>query len=204
MASDVALLQLQQPVVFTPDVLPACLPGPDTMMPMHTYCWVTGWGMLTETDFLPRPSQLQEGQVSLLDTRICKVFFQVPNPSGQKYSINEDVLCAGTMSDNKSICRGDSGGPLSCQLNDTWFLMGLSSWSLPCRRPVSPSVFTRLTHFSSWIREKQRDTPPPPWQKPVSSNGPSSTGAIPGSRVHRARLLSQALSLLLLSLLGVP
>ncbi|KAM5312404.1 serine protease 40-like [Glossophaga mutica] len=111
------------------------------------------------------------------------------------------------MSDDKSICRGDSGGPLSCQLNATWFLMGLSSWSLPCHRPVSPSIFTRLTHFSSWIREKQKNTPPPERHKRVSSSSgpPSSEGAASGSWVRRAQLLSQALlPLLLLSLLRVP
>ena len=103
--------------------------------------------------------------------------------------------------------QGDSGGPLSCQLNNTWFVMGLSSWSLPCHRPVNPSVFTRLTHFSRWIREKQRATPPPTASphRPATTNGPSSAGAFPRPGFRTAWLLSQALPLLLLlSLLGVP
>ncbi|XP_053772346.1 serine protease 40 [Desmodus rotundus] len=207
MGNDVALLQLRQAVAFTSHVLPACLPGPNTTLPAHAACWITGWGMLTESDFLPRPFQLQEGQVSLLESRICRVFFQAPDPSGQKYNIDEGVLCAGTMSDGTSICRGDSGGPLSCQLNNTWFVMGLSSWSLPCHRPVNPSVFTRLTHFSRWIREKQRATPPPTASphRPATTNGPSSAGAFPRPGFRTAWLLSQALPLLLLlSLLGVP
>lgn len=118
---------------------------------------------------------------------LCPVAHELPPPSAQ----------------------GDSGGPLSCQLNNTWFLMGLSSWSLPCRAPVGPSIFTRLSHFSDWILERQRDTPPPAWSPhgPVSSNAPPSTGAILESGVCRARLLSQAPPLLLLlplPLLRVP
>ncbi|KAF6084243.1 hypothetical protein HJG60_008523 [Phyllostomus discolor] len=207
LSNDLALLQLRRPVDFTPHILPICLPEPDTMLPIYATCWVTGWGKLTENDFLPRPSQLQEGRVSLLDRRVCKVFFQASDPQGPQYTIDEGVLCAGTMRDNKSICRGDSGGPLSCQLNDTWFLAGLSSWSLPCRSPVSPSVFTRLAHFSDWVLERQKENPPPPrspQHKPASSHGPSSMGAVPGSGVHRARLLSQALPLLLPPLLLPP
>lgn len=55
MGSDLALLQLRQPVAFTPHVLPACLPGPDTSLPTYTPCWVTGWGMLTEHGERGRP-----------------------------------------------------------------------------------------------------------------------------------------------------
>ncbi|GAB5575559.1 serine protease 40-like [Prionailurus iriomotensis] len=162
MGSDIALLQLHLSVNFTSHILPACLPGPTMKLPLHNSCWITGWGMITEDDFLAAPFQLQEGEVGIIDSEVCKMYFQSPDSSSSEYSIHEDMFCAGDLMTGKSICRGDSGGPLVCKLNGgTWFLMGLSSWSQACRYPIGPSVFTRLTYFSHWISEKRSTLPNP-------------------------------------------
>ncbi|XP_046939503.1 serine protease 40-like [Lynx rufus] len=162
MGSDIALLQLHLSVNFTSHILPACLPGPTMKLPLHSSCWITGWGMITEDDFLAAPFQLQEGEVGIIDSEVCKMYFQSPDSSSSEYSIHEDMFCAGDLMTGKSICRGDSGGPLVCKLNGgTWFLMGLSSWSQACRYPIGPSVFTRLTYFSHWISEKRSTLPNP-------------------------------------------
>ncbi|XP_070263604.1 serine protease 40-like [Myotis yumanensis] len=204
MGSDIALLQLHWSVNFTSHVLPACLPEPNATLPPHTSCWITGWGMITEEEFLPPPSQLQEGEVGIIDNEVCKIYFQSPNTS--KYSLHEDMLCAGDLITGKSICRGDSGGPLVCKLNNTWFLMGLSSWSLACHQPISPSVFTRLTYFSSWISEKQEASPnpdpssAPPQSKPPALDDFNSLGTVHKPRSCTTLVFSQTFPLLLISL----
>lgn len=48
MGSDITLLQLYRPVDFSDYIRPVCLPGPNTQLPPHTSCWITGWGMVTE------------------------------------------------------------------------------------------------------------------------------------------------------------
>lgn len=50
MGSDITLLQLHLSVSFTSHILPACLPGPTTKLSLHSSCWITGWGMITEGD----------------------------------------------------------------------------------------------------------------------------------------------------------
>nr|XP_025711160.1 serine protease 40 isoform X2 [Callorhinus ursinus] len=178
MGSDIALLQLHLSVNFTSHILPACLPGPTTKLPIHSSCWITGWGMITEDD-----------------------------SSSSEYSIHEDMFCAGDLMTGKSICRGDSGGPLVCKLNSsTWFLMGLSSWSLACRYPISPSVFTRLTYFSSWISEKQKNSPnpepsfAPPQEKPPILSDFTSLGTVHKPSTCITLVSSQTSLLLLISL----
>ncbi|XP_025711170.1 serine protease 40 isoform X2 [Callorhinus ursinus] len=207
MGSDIALLQLHLSVNFTSHILPACLPGPTTKLPIHSSCWITGWGMITEDDFLASPLQLQEGEVGIVDSEICKIYFQSPDSSSSEYSIHEDMFCAGDLMTGKSICRGDSGGPLVCKLNSsTWFLMGLSSWSLACRYPISPSVFTRLTYFSSWISEKQKNSPnpepsfAPPQEKPPILSDFTSLGTVHKPSTCITLVSSQTSLLLLISL----
>ncbi len=56
---------------------------------------------------------------------------------------------------NFFLIKGDSGGPLVCEKSDGAFvLVGLTSWgSSQCTTAGAPSVFTRLTDFTSWIAE---------------------------------------------------
>ncbi|XP_054334327.1 serine protease 40-like isoform X3 [Pongo pygmaeus] len=128
-------------------------------------------------------------------------------PSSSDYTIHEDMLCAGDLITGKAICRGDSGGPLVCPLNGTWFLMGLSSWSLDCCSPIGPSVFTRLTDFTNWINQKKTEGPPPePALAPPQETPPALDSMTSQGTVHKpglcAALLAAHTFLLLLILLG--
>uniref|UniRef100_A0A8C8ZYB1 Peptidase S1 domain-containing protein n=1 Tax=Prolemur simus TaxID=1328070 RepID=A0A8C8ZYB1_PROSS len=140
-----------------------------------------------------------------IENQFCGNYFP-SDPSGgsnNTYEIHDDMLCAGDLINGKSICRGDSGGPLVCRVNSTWFLVGLSSWSLDCRMPVSPSVFTRLTYFANWVKEKKESASvpdiveAPPEEKPPSLSGPSSLGTVHKPRSCMALVSSQTLLLLL-------
>ncbi|XP_066093632.1 serine protease 40-like [Saccopteryx bilineata] len=105
LAKDIALLQLHLSVTFNSYILPACLPGPDAILPLYTACWLTGWGMVTEDEFLKPPSQLQEAEVGVMGSSSCNLYFQSPNSMDSKYSVHEDMLCAGNLLSGKSLCR---------------------------------------------------------------------------------------------------
>ncbi|KAG8513183.1 Serine protease 40 [Galemys pyrenaicus] len=185
MGNDITLLQLSLSVNFTSHILPACIMGHDKVLPSGLSCWVTGWGMVTEDDFLSRPYHLQEAEVGIISSDICKSYFQMPASGG--LNVPDDVLCAADLLTGKATCRGDSGGPLVCKLNDTWYLVGLSSWSADCRPPILPSVFTRLTSFTDWITETQAGSPnPPPELAPPQDKPPALNNfLISRGAVHR-------------------
>ena len=61
--------------------------------------------LLTPADFLAAPFQLQEGEVGIIDSEVCKMYFQSPDSSSSEYSIHEDMFCAGDLMTGKSICR---------------------------------------------------------------------------------------------------
>ncbi|KAM5280087.1 serine protease 40-like [Ctenodactylus gundi] len=163
MGSDIVLMQLHRPVEFNTHILPVCIPDNTTQLSTFTPCWISGWGMITENKFLPAPLQLQEAKVALLENDFCASYYQPPpdvNPANA-YIVKEDMLCASDLTNEKSICRGDSGGPLVCEVEEIWYLIGLSSWSSDCIHPIGPSVFTRITYFTNWINEKKQENPDP-------------------------------------------
>ncbi|XP_048201727.1 serine protease 40-like [Perognathus longimembris pacificus] len=182
--SDIILLQLYSPVEFNSHILPACVPSNSTKLSANRPCWISGWGMVTEDRFLPEPLQLQEAEVILIENQNCASYFQPPDPnSSGHYTVKDDVVCAWNLRQGVSICRGDSGGPLVCPLSDgTWYLVGLSSWSVACYHPIdSPSVFTRVSYFFDWIQEKKQTSgDPAPGSEPQDENAP----ALVGSREH--------------------
>ena len=70
--------------------------------------------------------------------------------------------------------QGDSGGPLVCKLNDTWYLMGLASFSTPCEKPIGPGIFTKVSYYNQWITEKQKSSPnPDPSTAPAEEKPPA-------------------------------
>nr|XP_034366998.1 putative serine protease 47 isoform X2 [Arvicanthis niloticus] len=154
------MVQLRLAVNFTSYVAPACLPSKDTQLYNHTSCWITGWGMLSEDTKLSPPFSLQEGEVGIIENELCDALYGQRADQSRNY-VHEEMLCAGGLSTGKSICRGDSGGPLICYHISVWVLVGLASWGLDCRHPIYPSIFTRITYFTDWISQVKRLTPLP-------------------------------------------
>ncbi|XP_076014040.1 transmembrane protease serine 7 [Genypterus blacodes] len=142
---DIALLQLKKPwpPSLSPLVQPVCLPAPSQSLTHNHHCWVTGWGYRSEEDKV-LPTVLQKAKVPILRQSECK----------KRYGpVSSRMLCAGVPSGEKDACRGDSGGPLSCQApgGGRWFLIGIVSWGAGCGRPNLPGVYTRVNKFTSWI-----------------------------------------------------
>lgn len=50
-----------------------------------------------------------------------------------------------------SLLQGDSGGPLVCDVNGVWELVGATSWGLQNCPTSSPTVYTRVSNYLSWI-----------------------------------------------------
>jgi len=46
--------------------------------------------------------------------------------------------------------QGDSGGPLMIN-QGRWMQVGIVSWGIGCGKGQFPGVYTRVTHFMSWI-----------------------------------------------------
>ena len=97
--NDYAILRLANPVTFTNEVSPACLPADLSNTFAGVLATVTGWGTLSSGG--NRPTAMQEVDVTVTTNTECN------NAYG---SITANMVCAADS--GKDSCQGDSGGPL--------------------------------------------------------------------------------------------
>ncbi|XP_066497915.1 prostasin-like [Hoplias malabaricus] len=160
--NDIALLQLNSSVTFTPFIRPVCLAATGSTFFNGTLTWVTGWG---DTDFgvsLPAPMTLQEVQVPVIGNRKCNCLYEVG-------AITNNMLCAGLLAGGKDSCQGDSGGPLVSKQGGIWVQAGIVSFGEGCALPNFPGVYTRVSEYENWI--KQQITSNQPGYVTYSSSG---------------------------------
>ncbi|NXE24463.1 FA11 factor, partial [Ardeotis kori] len=142
---DIALMKLDKPMNFTDLQLPICLPSKEDANILYTDCWVVGWGYRKEkgrvTDIL------QKATVPLMSKEECQARYR-------KRRIGDKVICAGYDEGGRDACKGDSGGPLACEHEEVWYLVGITSWGEGCARPRQPGVYTKVAEYSDWILEK--------------------------------------------------
>ncbi|NXM20355.1 ACRO protein, partial [Ploceus nigricollis] len=156
-SNDIALLELNEPVQCSPYIQLACVADPTLRVSQLRNCWIAGWGVTAEGEHLQRQSyqekdedssdHLQEAKVQLIDVKLC-------NSSGwNSGKIHTHNLCAGYPQGRIDTCQGDSGGPLMCQDNhdDSWWVVGVTSWGRGCARARRPGVYTSTQHFYDWI-----------------------------------------------------
>ncbi|NXB51884.1 ACRO protein, partial [Leucopsar rothschildi] len=149
MSSDIALLELTEPVQCSPYIQLACVA--DAILGMsvsqeHNNCWIAGWGAVTARNKNPS-DHLQEAKVQLIDLQLCNSTFWY---AGKIHTHN---LCAGYPEGRIDTCQGDSGGPLMCQDShaDYWWVVGVTSWGKSCGRARRPGVYTSTQYFYDWI-----------------------------------------------------
>ncbi|XP_051250739.1 enteropeptidase isoform X2 [Dicentrarchus labrax] len=146
---DIAMMHLQQPINFTQSIQPVCLPAEGQNFAAGRKCFIAGWGRDAEQGFLP--DVLQEAQVPLVDQDQCQL--QLP-----EYTITSSMLCAGFPEGGVDTCQGDSGGPLMCLQDGHWTVIGVTSFGIGCGRPQRPSVYARVSAFTSWIAQTRRSS----------------------------------------------
>ncbi|KAK9971139.1 hypothetical protein ABG768_027030 [Culter alburnus] len=151
--NDIALFKLKSEsgicAIYSPEVLPACLPEPNLALPDWTECEISGYGK--EEEFSPFYSErIKRGMVRLWPQDQC-----VPEKLSGRL-VTSNMLCAGDTRGLDDACKGDSGGPLVCQKNGRMILMGLISWGDGCGKKDIPGVYTRVTKYSNWISSRMR------------------------------------------------
>uniref|UniRef100_A0A8C5H4T1 Peptidase S1 domain-containing protein n=1 Tax=Gouania willdenowi TaxID=441366 RepID=A0A8C5H4T1_GOUWI len=142
--NDIALMELNSPVTYSDYIQPVCLPAAQHSFPVGNMVWITGWGATREGGFAA--SVLQKAQVRIINQTVCDKLME-----GQ---ITSRMLCAGVLTGGVDACQGDSGGPLSYPSGSRMFLAGVVSWGDGCARRNKPGVYTTVTKFRGWIKEK--------------------------------------------------
>ncbi|KAF1676777.1 OVCH2 protein, partial [Pygoscelis papua] len=150
MDSDIALLQLAEPLEFNHYVRPVCLPAKEEAVQPSRVCVVTGWGAHEEDR--EKGKKLHQLEVPILVLGTCQSYY-INLPS----KVTQRMICAGfPLEEGKDSCTGDSGGPLVCPSEDNsgfYTLHGITSWGLGCGRKSYPGVYTNVGVFVDWIKQ---------------------------------------------------
>lgn len=146
--NDIALVQLSENVRFNDFVLPVCLTDREYLRQKlynasHTVGTLTGWGMITERG-VP-PVHLQEVRLPLVPWKSCL--------KSTKYLVTTNMFCAGyTKQVMGDACHGDSGGPLTAQDDNRWYLLGVVSWGEGCDREGKYGFYTNVGNYIPWLQ----------------------------------------------------
>ncbi|XP_017105321.2 serine proteinase stubble [Drosophila bipectinata] len=144
--NDIAILTLSEPVSFTREIQPICLPtSPSQQSRSYSgqVATVAGWGSLRENG--PQPSILQKVDIPIWANAECARKYGRAAPGG----IIESMICAGQAA--KDSCSGDSGGPMIINDGGRYTQVGIVSWGIGCGKGQYPGVYTRVTSLLPWI-----------------------------------------------------
>ena len=74
LTNDFAILTLAEPLSFSAEVSPVCLPWDTSKQYSGEVATTAGWGLKRDGDQLQRPAVLQEVDLTVLSTDVCKTF----------------------------------------------------------------------------------------------------------------------------------
>ncbi|NWW45011.1 FA10 factor, partial [Pedionomus torquatus] len=142
--NDIALLKLEEPITFSEDVVPACLPEEDfakDVLMNQTFGIVSGFGKRFELGRMAK--RMKVLQIPYVDRDTCNLTLH--------NSVTENMFCAGTDKNGDDVCVGDGGGPHVTQYSGTYFVTGIISWGEGCGKKGKYGVYTNLSKFLPWV-----------------------------------------------------
>lgn len=151
MENDIALLKLSEKIDLN-TYTPVCVPKSGDDFTGKTG-WTYGWGRVSTNGL--KPPTLQEVAVKIVSDQTCQAAFDAFNLKfNVPYTqiITSSMVCAGGVG-GKSVCKGDSGGPLSLAVNNQHTLAGIVSWTHPhgCALDNMYGVYAETAKFRSWL-----------------------------------------------------
>ncbi|XP_077002340.1 coagulation factor IX isoform X2 [Tamandua tetradactyla] len=147
---DIALLKLDKPLTLNSYVTPICIANREysNIFLKFGSGYVSGWGKVFNRG--RSASVLQYLKVPLVDRATCL--------RSTKFSIYNNMFCAGYHEGGKDSCQGDSGGPHVTEVEGTSFLTGIISWGEECAVKGKYGIYTKVSRYVNWIKEKTKLT----------------------------------------------
>lgn len=145
--NDIALIKLTDPVQFTDDIRPICLPIKGSDYEGRTVK-VSGWGRVKSDGGSSR--YLRQANLRSMPYESCK-----RTKIGSH--LDDKMICA--YAQDVDACQGDSGGPLIFQRpNEKYETIGIVSWGMGCAQRGFPGVYVKLTDYLDWIYKNTADS----------------------------------------------
>jgi len=155
--NDIAMIKFDTDVEFRVGIKPVCLPShtPGTLEAKFAKsgAFISGWGA---TSFRgPTSAILLQGLIQVTTPEECREKFS----QFKNVEIGDTKICARDLNNRIDACQGDSGGPMVIDRRGPdgkyrYHLIGVVSFGYRCNVPGFPGVYTRVTEYDQWIRNK--------------------------------------------------
>ncbi|ELW46924.1 Coagulation factor IX [Tupaia chinensis] len=147
---DIALLELDKPLTLNSYVTPICIANREytNIFLKFGSGYVSGWGRIFNRG--RSASILQYLRVPLVDRATCL--------RSTKFTIYNNMFCAGYHEGGRDSCQGDSGGPHVTEVEGIHFLTGIISWGEECAMKGKYGIYTKVSRYVNWIKEKTKLT----------------------------------------------
>nr|XP_018903702.1 PREDICTED: uncharacterized protein LOC109034806 [Bemisia tabaci] len=150
--NDIALVKVKNPLKFNKYVQPICLPNSSLKYNPGLNCTISGWGSVGNPGS-GYVRKLKATWVPILSNSQCS-----SDAVYGKAALSEGMFCAGYLEGGPDSCKGDSGGPMACFVNDQYTLFGITSWGLGCGLANKPGVYSNVALYRPWIDKKIRSS----------------------------------------------
>ena len=140
--TDVALIELQEPLTFHPAFSPICLPD----FSDYDNLFAAGWGFIANPEM--EPDSLMEADLAIVPDDLCHAIYN---------DLSDHEMCAGDEYGN--VCPGDSGGPLMTRRGGRVYQAGITTAGTTtdgddCGLTKNPGIFEKVSSHIDWIKEK--------------------------------------------------
>ncbi|GMR56605.1 hypothetical protein PMAYCL1PPCAC_26800, partial [Pristionchus mayeri] len=162
--NDIALLKIENPLIFDHSISPICLPKFTQSIPTDGYAVAIGFGISNYrgTNQTVMDFQLREVIMPIVRRAVCdQRWTEETSNTGtvnEKYAQEQSelhIICAGSM--GHTLYRGDSGGPLMMKADDgRWFQVGVAAFVHEHHitdADVAPNAFMDIRPYCGWIKE---------------------------------------------------
>ncbi|KAH8401366.1 hypothetical protein KR009_004948, partial [Drosophila setifemur] len=150
MNNDIALVQLQTPLVYNQAIQPISLVTKEDRIQPMAQLFVSGWGSMSVSQLQPE-KRLRYTVVQRRDQDQC-----ARNYVGGG-TVTSTMFCAGTQMGGRDSCQGDSGGPLVTSIDGRMKIMGIVSWGFGCANAIFPGVYTKVSEYNDWIAQTMEE-----------------------------------------------
>lgn len=152
---DISLLRLAEPINLDAEGVSSIqLASDDVIYAGNPKCFISGWGR--DDRSTKNPSDiLRQANVDVLTNQVCKdrygPLWNLVMPLSEGH-----VCMSGNGSSDIHACHGDSGGPLQCEVDGEWHLVGVASRTGPPDCENFPSVYIRVSKYLDWIADNMQ------------------------------------------------
>ncbi len=157
-ANDIALIHVTRR--YSGEVMRLIAPADaDRLAAVGRLGVVVGWGLAR--DGLEVDNAMRAATVQIVSNQTCNGLASYAG------TVADSMMCAGFPEGVRSSCQGDGGAPLVVGDGKGRRLqVGIASWGEGCARPLKFGVYTRISAYSGWIRDRLAGKPQPPRAAP--------------------------------------